>query len=370
MHKIQIRPKLARSRTLSKYIKSIDKNRYYSNFGPLYNLAKKKIIKDFNLKKNSVIFTSSGHSSIVACFTFLRENSSKKYILVPSFNFYSGPQAIINSGFEPYFIDINLTNFSINFDDIKKAFKKLKGNVAGILAVSPFGYPLDVKKLNSIQKKFKTKIIYDAADAFINFDKKIDKSEILICCSFHPTKTLPANESGLIICPKKNYENLKSIISFGCKNKNTDVYIKGFNGKFSEYDAAIFLANYEFKNNVKKIVTNNNKYFSKKIKQLNNSLIYIHKDFGNKWISSRVCCISKKIGYKILKKKFNKLGIQIYSGWNDLPIHLHTLFKNKKKTKLKNTLFIKDKFFIIPLNIDIKKKQIDFIISSIDKIFK
>ena len=87
---------------------------------------------------------------------------------------------------------------------------------------SPFGYPIDVKKLNQIQRKYKIQVIYDAADAFLNFDKNLDNSKIIICCSFHPTKTLPANESGLIICSKQTKKILESIISFGYIGKNRE----------------------------------------------------------------------------------------------------------------------------------------------------
>ena len=52
--------------TIDKYI-YISLNKYYSNFGPLYLECKKKFEKHFNLKKNKIILTSSGHSSLLAC---------------------------------------------------------------------------------------------------------------------------------------------------------------------------------------------------------------------------------------------------------------------------------------------------------------
>jgi len=44
---IQIKPNLASSEKILPYLKAIDKNKYYSNFGPLYNLSCKKIIVRF-----------------------------------------------------------------------------------------------------------------------------------------------------------------------------------------------------------------------------------------------------------------------------------------------------------------------------------
>ncbi len=369
MRNISIKPKLAIRKNLGKYLDKIDKNRYYSNFGPLYNLTRKKIINDLGLKKNDVVLTSSGHSSILSCCNYLKSISTKKIIITTSFNFFSTPQAIIQSGFKPYFVDINLDDFSIDFLSLEKTLKKIKSTVAGIIIPSPFGYPVDVQKLNSIQKKFNIQVVYDAADTFVNFDKKIDLSNIMICCSFHPTKTLPSNESGLIICPKKKIESLKSIISFGYTGNNREATLVGFNGKFSEYDAAIFLANYEKKKFIKTRLLNNLDFINKNIKKLNKKNLFLQKNLGKSWISSKICFYTKNNTISSLTKKFNKFGIKIYSAWNRKPIHLHKLFKKYKKDKIINTLKIYNHFFTIPLNIDAKKRDLQNIIRAIDKIF-
>ena len=370
MQNISIKPKLAISKNLIKYLKKIDKNRYYSNFGPLYNLTKKKITGDLGLKKNDIVLTSSGHSSVLSCCNYLKSISPKKKIIITtSFNFFSIPQAIIQSGFKPYFVDINLDDFAIDFLNLEKVLEKIKSTVAGIIIPSPFGYPLDIQKLNSIQKKFNIQVIYDAADTFINFDKKIDSSKIMICCSFHPTKTLPSNESGLIISSNKKVEILKNIISFGFTGKNREATVLGFNGKFSEYDAAIFLANYEKKEFIKRKLFNDLNFINKNIKKLNKKNLFLQKNLGISWISTKICFYSKNKSILMLSKMFKKFGIEIYSAWNRKPMHLHKLFKKYKKSKMTNTLKIYKHFFTIPLNIDAKKRDLQNIIRAIDKIF-
>ncbi len=363
MHKIQIKPKLAKLQKLTKYLKIIDENRYYSNFGPLHEFTRKKIKKDYNLKKNDIILTSSGHSSVLACCNYLKSINTKKIIITTSFNFFSSPQAILQSGFKPYFVDIELSSFSINFDDLEQAIKINKKNLAGVLIPSPFGYPINIKKLNLIQKKYNINVIYDAADTFLNFDKFLDKSNIMICCSFHPTKTLPSNESGLIICPKKRYRHLKSIISFGYSGINREASLLGFNGKFSEYDAAIFLANYEERKFIKKKIFKNLNFFNSCIKNLNLKNLVLQKNLGKTWISTKICFYSKNKSISVLKKIFQKFGIEIYSAWNQKPMHLHKFFKQYKKGRMDNTLKLYNYFFTIPLNTDIKKSEIKKIIN-------
>ena len=93
-------------------------------------------------------------------------------------------------------------------------------------------------------------------------------------------------------------------------------------------------------------------------------------NFGESWVSTKISCISKKQTFKSLKNKFSKLGIEIYSGWNNKPMHMHSFFKKCKKANLKITNSIFNKFFIIPMNIDISKKDMDLILLALKKIFK
>ncbi len=52
-------PLLAKTSKLVYYLRKIDKNRYYSNFGPLYYKCKFKLEKYLNIKKNNIILTSA-----------------------------------------------------------------------------------------------------------------------------------------------------------------------------------------------------------------------------------------------------------------------------------------------------------------------
>ena len=88
---LRYKPLLTSSNNILKFFKQIDKNRYYSNFGPLYYKCKKLIENKFNLERNKVVFTSSAHSSILACLYLIKSNTKKKYVVTTSFNFFSAP---------------------------------------------------------------------------------------------------------------------------------------------------------------------------------------------------------------------------------------------------------------------------------------
>ena len=365
-------PLLSSSKNFTYFLRQIDKNRYYSNFGPLYYQCKFRLEKYLNLKKNNVILTSSGHASLLACcYLIKKKNPKKKYILVPSYSFQSNPQSILQAGFEPIFVDINIDNLCFDDKQISLAFKKYKKNIAAIMFISPFGYPIDINYLNNIQKKFRASVIYDAADTFINFNKEnLDNSKIFITCSFHPTKTLPSNESGMIISQKKYLNYFNSVINFGLSGlESKETNNLGFNGKLSEYDAAILMANFNDIYKIKKILKIKINYIMSMLKS--NKYIRFQHLFGKKWFSLKLLIITnKEFNFKSLYEKFKSVyKIHIYKPWSYFPMHRHIFFNKFKKLTLKNTNSIEKRIFCLPFSIDYKKKDLDRLISFINKNF-
>ena len=341
--------KLVNSNQLNKYFKEIDKNRYYSNFGPLYEKIRYLIKKKLNLKNNDVVLTSSGHSSLLAVTKYLKTKTKKKFVLCPSFSFYSNPLSIIDSGFKPFFVDISHNNLTIDFDKVEKILKK-RADVAFLMVVSPFGIPIDLKFLNKFQKKIKIPIIYDAADSFLNLNKNI-KNNVIITCSFHPTKTLGANESGLIICKNQISNNIKRIINFGIDDNNSNLNTIGFNGKFSEYDAAILLANYKYVN--KKIFKNNKlindfkRFLSKKFLVLNPNNVKTNK-----------IIIYSNVSFNKIFKTLKSFNIIAKKFWSPNPMHKINIFKKYPRTSMNNTNNCSKKYFGFFIDKDIKISQI------------
>jgi len=267
-------------------------------------------------------------------------------------------------------MDINIKNLCLDDSQIIFALKKYR-SIAAIMFVSPFGYPIDIDYLNKIQKRFQIPIIYDAADTFTNFDKKkIDNSKIFITCSFHPTKTLPANESGIIIAQKKYLKSLNSIINFGYSDlNNKETKSLGFNGKFSEYDAAILMANLDDIHNIKKKLFKNISYLINRLES--NKFIKFQSLLGKTWLSLKLLIISNKVvNFKIIFRKFKDLyRINIYKPWSYYPMHKHFFFSRFKRLSLKNTDFIERRTFCLPFSIDYQKNDLDRLVSLINKNF-
>lgn len=334
---------LVNYKKITKYLKLVDKNKWYSNFGPIYLFTKNKIEKFLNYLGNEIILTASGHSSVLAVckyLSFKNKDKKKKYVICQSYNFFSAPLAIIESNLHPYFIDIDQKTHTIDLNLLERTIKKLKNKIAFIIFTSPYGNPICLKKLNNLQDNFKIPIVYDAADTFLNLEKNYINNKVFITCSFHPSKTMGANESGLIICQKKHTKFLNQIINFGINKNNLINNSYGFNGKFSEYDAAILLANFE--NRLKKIKFYK-KMRSKIIKKLNLDI------FGPLNLISNKITFQMKDTETVENKNLKKYNIILQKWWSNTNMHKIKIFRKYKKTSMSNSNFIKKKirgFFI------------------------
>jgi dTDP-4-amino-4,6-dideoxygalactose transaminase len=341
------KPQLANYRDYIQYLKQIDKNRFYSNFGPIYLEATNYINKHLGLKNNCSILTSSGHSSLFAIFLYLKQKQKQKqkYILVPDHSFHSNLQAIISAGFTPIFYRYEPDDQIMQEKYIMNILKKRR-NVIAINFVSCHGKPIDIHFLNKIQKKTRLHIIYDAADTFINLNKFLDISKIFIACSFHPTKNIPANETGLIVANKKYKDDFESTINFGIEVKrNRQVKMIGFNGKCSEYDSAILLANLKQKEQIKKKIKSKINFF---IKLINKKKFILPADFPKNWISKKFYLVFRITKKNLkLREELKKKGY-LFDLWTNRPICQYKLYKKHckiDKTIAKNN-FMKNKIGI------------------------
>ena len=72
-------------------------------------------------------FVNSGSSAnyiSIKILKILNKNSAKKEIIVPTLTWVSDINSVIMNGFKPVFVDINLSNLSMNTDEVLKKINK------------------------------------------------------------------------------------------------------------------------------------------------------------------------------------------------------------------------------------------------------
>ncbi|SMO35459.1 hypothetical protein SAMN06265379_101223 [Saccharicrinis carchari] len=169
----------------------------------------------------------------------------KGEIITTPFTWIATVSAIKWEGCTPVFCDIDPETLNI---DPAKIEALITDNTVGIMPVHVFGNPCDMDAIESIAKKHKLKVIYDAAHAIGSTYKGKPALQYgdISATSLHATKLLNTAEGGgCITTDNALHEKLKCIRFFG-HNDAKDIVEDGFNGKMTEVHAALGIANLKY----------------------------------------------------------------------------------------------------------------------------
>jgi hypothetical protein len=112
------------------------------------------------------------------------------------------------------------------------------GEIGAVMPVAPFGRPIDVHAWDRFRAASGVPVVIDAAAAFDTVVASATPSIV----SLHATKVLGIGEGGFVLC--NNIELIRAIrarMNFGFHGRREAV-VEAFNGKLSEYHAAVGLA--------------------------------------------------------------------------------------------------------------------------------
>jgi dTDP-4-amino-4,6-dideoxygalactose transaminase len=232
---------------LNPYFAEIDKNRYYSNFGPLVKKLEERLAARFQPHIQTpvhVVTTSSATLGLELALASLDLPKGAR-VLVPALTFVATLTAVIHAGYVPVVTDIDAQNWLLTPEIAEQAIKETQAQV--ILAVATFGQPQDTKAWARLQEKLGVHVIIDAAGAFGS--QWIEATNIPVVFSMHATKSLVAGEGGFVVCGnQKSASLIRELSNFGI-NLDTSAQLPvghlsdvGTNAKLSEFHAAVGLA--------------------------------------------------------------------------------------------------------------------------------
>jgi dTDP-4-amino-4,6-dideoxygalactose transaminase len=166
-------------------------------------------------------------------------------IITTPFSFIATLDAILWEGAKPVFVDIDPETFNMDPDLIEAAITPA---TRAILPVHVFGNSCKMDRIEEIARKYKLKVIYDAAHSVgstYRGEPVLNRGDISTT-SFHATKMLNTSEGGgCFTKDPETFRRLQMIRFFGY-NSEKDIEIKGLNGKMTEVNAAIGLANLKY----------------------------------------------------------------------------------------------------------------------------
>jgi len=298
-------------------------------------------------------------------------------VICPSLTFVADANAIKYTGAKIVLCDISSDNdLNISYKDIEK---KITKKTKAIIVVHYAGYPVNLKEIIRISKKYKIKIIEDSCHSLFSnlHNKKLGNFGDLSVFSFYSNKNITSGEGGMVYGDKKYLDKIKLLRNHGIKRNNFsskkfnsqyDVIYCGYNYRLNEISSAILIEQ------LKKIQKLNNKrklialYYKQQIrKYLPEIKIPFDKLIGGKF-SYHIfpIIIPEKINREKLMSYLKKKGVETTIHYK--PINKFKYYKSN--IKLDNLNRIYRKIFSLPIYPDLKKTEIDYTIVILRDFFR
>jgi len=286
-------------------------------------------------------------------------------VITSPISFVATANSIIHVGAKPVFIDVG-DDLNINPDLIEAAITK---NTKAIMPVHWTGRVCEMDKIIKIAKKYKLKIIEDAAQATGAYYKGKHAGTFgkISAFSTHPLKNLNAlGDGGFIITnEKKLYDKIKLYRSHGLEGRD-DAKIIGVNSRLDSLNAEVLSFRLKKLKNIINRRRKNINYYKKYIKT---DKIKILND-GKNEKNAHVMFVTLAENRNKLQEYLKKFDIQSLL-YYPTPLHLHNSMKylGYKKGNLINAERITSKVISFPHHQHLTEKQIKFVSEKINKFY-
>jgi len=161
-------------------------------------------------------------------------------VLTTPFSFFATAGAIVSSGAEPVFADIEPA--TLNLDPARARQALERGGIKAIVPVHLFGLPVDVGRFVELGREFDARVIHDAAQAFGSRyrGRAIGADPDLTAFSFFPTKNLGGfGDGGMILTSSEDTaEHLRRLRAHGATGKYLHEVV-GTNSRLDALQAAL-----------------------------------------------------------------------------------------------------------------------------------
>jgi len=119
-------------------------------------------------------------------------------VIVPAFTIISCAGAIVKTGAVPVLVDCSLETWNMNVGEIEA---KITSKTKAIMVVHIYGLPVEMDKVIELAKKYKLKIIEDAAEAHGQTynGKPCGSFGDISVFSFYPNKLITTGEGGMLL---------------------------------------------------------------------------------------------------------------------------------------------------------------------------
>ncbi len=166
-------------------------------------------------------------------------------VIVPAMSFVASANAIVRTGAEPVFVDVDLDTRNITPDRIAAVIGE---KTRAIMPVHFAGLPVDLDGIFELAQRHGLRIVEDAAHAIGSryHGHPIGSHGDFVCFSFHPNKTMTTIEGGAVVCFEPAAAGRIETLRFHGirKDERGGIEVSEWGGKmnFPDVNAAVGLA--------------------------------------------------------------------------------------------------------------------------------
>lgn len=352
--------KLLKNKFINKFKDHLDNNEF---IGGLSVLEFESKIKNYLNTKNA-ISVGSGTDALIIALEGLRILNPKKgkKIIVPAFSFFATSEAIVKAGYEPIFVDVELTTGNI---DVSKIEQNITRDTVGIMVVHLFGKPANLNKIMIIAKKYKLFLVEDVAQAFGSTLKTKHLGTIgdVGCFSFFPSKNLGAFGDGGLITTDSNQlaEICRKLKNHGSVKKYENEYF-GYNSRLDSIQASFLSLKLEIIDDQLESRKQIGNYYIEKLKENKNIVLMDYKDSTFNYFS--ICIENNR---DLLSNYLDSYGISS-AVYYPMPLpYLKAHNIKLKNNNFDNALYLSKNILSLPIWPNMELKLVDFIVDKINK---
>jgi len=294
--------------------------------------------------KYSVVL-NSGTSALIAGLTALKyrlKNSEVKNgtkVITTPITYIATSNAIVLSGLEPVYVDVDEDTFCITPESIKAHLEEtdVTEEYSLILPIHLMGYPCDMDGINKLAKKYGLLVFEDAAQAHgtIYKGKKVGSLSLLSDFSFYIAHNIQVGEMGAIntndyevirlakkikangrlcdcpVCTRKTTGCPKIKVTEGDLDPRFTHDIIGYNFKTTEFQAALGLAQLKRVDWIIERRRENIKYLNERLGKFSDVLQLPKYDENVSYLAYPIVIKnSRKISRKKIRMRFEQRGIE------------------------------------------------------------
>jgi perosamine synthetase len=333
-------------------------------------------IAGFIGKKYGVSFnsgTSALHATLLA-YDIKHGNE----VIVPSFTFIATANVVVLTGATPVFADIEKQSYALDPEDVKE---KITSKTKAIIPIHYGGGPCkNIKALQEIAEDHHLVLIEDAAESL---GAKIHNRHVgtfgdAAMFSFCQNKVITAGEGGIVVTDSKTIaEKLNLIRSHGrveskegyfATTQELDYIQAGYNYRLPSINAALVLSQFKKFNRIIHMRREKAAYYTKKLSMIKDIRTPAESKGEYHVYQLYTIELPDKKTRDHLQQHLTKAGIMTKVYFE--PIHLKTFYIkefNYKKSDLPTTEEMAEKLLTLPLYPSLTKKEMDYIISVIEK---